>query len=91
MNEISKALSEIIIEHFGKDAQIVKAMEELSELILELAKMVNGQGDIAHIAEEMADVHVMMDQLQLIFDIDIELLEEIATEKIQRTLKRIKE
>ena len=82
---------ETIINHYGKTAQTVKAMEELSELIVELAKAFNGQGDVSHIAEEMADVHVMLDQLQIIFNIDDRVLEVIATEKIRRTLHKIKQ
>lgn len=80
-----------IIAHYGSTAQIIKAMEELSELIVELAKILNKQGDIARIAEEMADVHVMLDQLQLILNIEDKILEDIATEKILRTLKKINE
>lgn len=90
MDELTRKVELQIIEHFGEKAQIIKAIEELSELIKELAKIINGQGDICSLAEEMADVHVMLTQLQIIFDIDEYVIERIFSEKINRTLKRIK-
>ena len=51
------------IERFGPAGQIDKAVEELSELIRALARM----DDWTNIAEEMADVRIMLDQLELIF------------------------
>ena len=86
----TKGKLEKIIEHYGKNAQIIKAMEEFGELITELAKELNGQGSFEHISEEMADAFVMLKQLQLIFDIDGEDLEAICKSKIVRTMNRIK-
>lgn len=51
------------IEHYGSDLQQLKAIEELSELIRALARA----DDADNIAEEMADVRIMLDQLEIIF------------------------
>lgn len=69
------ALYEAAVEKFGEIAQIDQATEEMAELIVALNKYkryVNfRQGDkeeiLAHIAEERADVEIMLNQLHVIF------------------------
>ena len=46
-----------IADHYGKEHQTIKAIEELAELIQALAK-----GDTDNIKEEIADVRVMLEQ-----------------------------
>ena len=55
------------IEHYGVDVQIDVAIEELSELIKELCKYKRGMGSDMHIAEEMADVKIILEELEIIF------------------------
>ena len=57
------------IEHYGSDLQQLKAIEELSELIRALARA----DDADNIAEEMADVRIMLDQLEIIFGNHLEV------------------
>lgn len=57
-----------IIEEYGKEHQCVVAMEELSELIKDLAKVSRGLSNVENIAENIADVRIMLMQLELIFD-----------------------
>ena len=64
MNNIRRMILEKAIEHYGKGPQRDKAIEELSELIRALARC----DDRENIAEEMADVRIMLDQLEIIFD-----------------------
>ena len=78
-----------IIDHYGPEAQKVKAIEELSELQKEIAKDLIGQGSIENVAEEIADVKVMTEQLQLIYGIEHSQVRDIMREKILRTLHRI--
>ena len=80
---------EKIIEHYGVAAQKVKAIEELSELQKEIAKDLIGQGNIENVAEEIADVQIMLRQLQMIYGIDYSDLNKIMSEKTLRTLHRI--
>ena len=58
-------LLQTAIETFGEEAQTVVAIEELSELQKELCKFLRGQGNAEHLAEEMADVQIMFDQLEI--------------------------
>ena len=76
-----------IIEKFGKEAQTIVAIEELSELQKALCKYLRGQDNFENIVEEIADVKIMLEQLELIFDCDLLVIQEMA-KKLQRTEKR---
>ena len=54
---------------FGIENQVVVAIEEMSELQKELCKMLRGRADIDHIAEEIADVEIMLAQMVEAFEI----------------------
>ena len=51
---------------YGKEKQMIMAMEEMSELIKELSKNMRGENNVEHIAEEIADVEIMLAQLKII-------------------------
>lgn len=55
------------INTYGVDMQLNVAIEELSELIKELCKYKRGDGSDMHIAEEMADVKIILEELEIIF------------------------
>lgn len=55
------------INTYGEDMQLDVAVEELSELIKELCKYKRGIGSEMHIAEEMADVKIILEELEIIF------------------------
>ena len=78
-----------VIEHFGAEAQKVKALEELSELQVELVRDLNGSGNIDAIIEETADVMNMMEQICIIYDIE-DLVEQMKTIKMNRVLEKIR-
>lgn len=69
------ALYEAAVEKFGEIAQIGQATEEMAELIVALNKYKryvnfqqgNKEEILAHIAEERADVEIMLNQLHVIF------------------------
>lgn len=75
-----------IVNHYGADHQKDKLFEEMAELQKEVCKEKDGKGDISHIAEELADVYVMLQQMQLIYGITDEKVEMEAQKKIERTL-----
>ena len=56
-----------LILKYGKEKQIIVAIEELAELQKELTKWLRGIGSIEHIAEELADAGIMLQQLEFIF------------------------
>lgn len=56
------------LETFGEDSQVMIAIEEMSELTKELCKNGRGQENTTHIAEEIADVQIMLRQMVMLFD-----------------------
>lgn len=83
------------IKKWGKDLQIEIAIEECAELIkaLQKNKRINHIDTTVHlesirnICDEIADVDIMIQQLKMIFP--IQLIEEIKIIKLERLEKRI--
>ena len=63
MDKVRNRILNAAIRKYGPGTQQCKAIEELSELIRALARA----DDPENLAEEMADVRIMLDQLELIF------------------------
>jgi len=76
-------------DKFGNDAQLTKAIEELSELQKAICKYKLGEKDGKDIIEEVADVEIMTEQIKLMFDCHAEV-EKIKLSKINRMIERIK-
>lgn len=74
------------IEVYGKQAQEEKAIEELAELICAITHKHCGRTH--NIAEEIADVQIMLEQLILTNDCR-EAVEEIRKVKLARLAERI--
>lgn len=55
------------INHFGVEGQINKAVEEMGELLTELSRRNLARFDKDHVAEEVADALIMLEQLRIIF------------------------
>lgn len=53
---------------FGDHAQTVLVFEEMSELAKELCKNMRGKDNRDAIAEEIADVRIMLDQMEILHD-----------------------
>lgn len=68
---------------FGQQAQMVVAIEELSEAQKELCKMMRGKGDMNHLAEEIADATIMLEQMRYFLGLNEQVCR-IMDEKIQR-------
>lgn len=79
------------IETYGKDMQLNVAIEEFSELIKEIYKCKRGADNRDAIIEEMADCYIMLEQLEIIFDIDERDIEHIIKNKIHRLKCRLEE
>lgn len=73
-----------IADHYGKEHQTVKAIEELAELIQALAK-----GDIDNIKEEIADVRVMLEQIEYLYGISDDAITLRMCAKLWRQLERM--
>ena len=73
---------------YGTRNQLIVAVEELSECQKEICKFLRGCGDIEHLAEEVADATIMLEQVQVIFDINDATCRHMDA-KIERLKKRI--
>lgn len=68
MNYRDKNLYKDAVNIFGADLQQIVAIEECSELQKELTKAIRGKGNFDSLAEEIADVEIMLEQIKLIYD-----------------------
>lgn len=86
-----------IIEHYGIDKQLKYIHSEYFELDEAIINYWNDEtyyeeidnSDRKHIAEEIADIMVMLKQFQYFYEIDDKEIEFIMKSKIERQLERI--
>ena len=83
MNDYEKQVFRSAISKYGDSNQIIVAIEEMSELIKALCKKLRGRPDFENIAEEMADVGIMLDQLMIMHDCSFKV-GEIKAAKVAR-------
>lgn len=81
---------ETAINTYGAEKQTMVAIEEMSELTKELIKNMRGNHNIVEITEEMADVMIMLEQLLIIYDIDLKSVEKFMDLKLGRLEQRLK-
>ena len=74
---------------FGVQNQLIVAIEELSECQKEICKILRGGEDYQHLAEEVADATIMLEQVPLMFNIN-DCVCNFMDEKINRLDKRMK-
>ena len=77
-----------IILHYGLRHQIRKFAEESFELV---EALLCEQMDSDHVAEEIADCCVLIEQFKQLFCFSDDEITAIANSKIQRQIKRIKD
>ena len=77
------------IEAYGRDMQLNVAVEELSELIKEICKSKRGNDNRDNIIEEMADCYIMLEQLEIIFDVKPAEILLMIDQKVRRLENRI--
>nr|DAZ56826.1 MAG TPA: nucleoside triphosphate pyrophosphohydrolase [Caudoviricetes sp.] len=78
------------IEKYGKETQSIVCMEECSELIQAVSKLLRGKTDATdNLAEEMADVIICLHLLKEMYDITDEQLNEWIARKTARQSKRM--
>lgn len=84
MNDIYKRA----YNKWGKNAQILMIIEEMSELSTELCHVIRNRGDGFKVAEEVADVELMLEQIKYIFDIE-KSVEAYKEQKLRRLEERL--
>ncbi|MGL6099880.1 MAG: hypothetical protein ACRC0G_09695 [Fusobacteriaceae bacterium] len=69
---------------------VLICVEELSELQKEITKMERGSGTFKSLAEEMADVYIVLEMIKEIYDIEEEFVVSEIKRKMERNIDRIK-
>ena len=82
------AVYERAIARHGVLLQSIVAVEELSEAQKEICKFLRENGNKEHLAEEVADATIMLEQLRLMFDINDDV-SRYMDEKVQRLADRL--
>lgn len=79
-----------IAEHYGLRVQMRQTVEEMAELTQVICKAERYDLDTVrdHLVEELADVGIMVDQLEYLLGDN--LIAKIREQKIKRQLERIK-
>ena len=79
------------IKTWGKDAQLLVLLEEMSELSKEILKHVNrGKDNMDEIIDETADVEIMLEQLKYIFGIHQAVKDRIPV-KLEKVSARLQD
>ena len=97
MNKVSYIEREFIykkaINNYGKRAQMLMVVEEMSELTKAICKLFRAswcstppQENVDAIAEECADVTIMLEQLRIMLDIN-----DAVCENMDKKIERLKE
>ena len=68
MDMTAKELYRRALDAYGAEAQTRMVFEEMAELQKELCKNSRGQDNWRHIAEEIADVEIMLEQMMVLHD-----------------------
>lgn len=76
------------ISTYGKDSKENMAIEEMSELTKEICKHKRGEDNRLALAEEVADVRIMLEQLIMMYDIG-HLVDVMVERKVKRLEERI--
>ena len=85
----AKELYRRAIDTYGPDAQTRMVMEEMAELQKELCKNSRGADNLESIAEEIADVEIMLEQMMVLHDCE-SLVAGYKKYKLDRLEERLK-
>lgn len=80
-----------IINYYGHEPQKMMLLEEMAELQKEICKDMRGKPNQNAITEEVADVLIMLEQIQMMYHISETKLHKITNEKLHRQLRRIED
>ena len=84
------ATLKLALDTYGAEAQTLVAFEEMAELEKELCKHARGRDNRDAIAEEIADVLIMLEQMMLLHDCK-DAVADFRRRKIKRLAERLKE
>ena len=72
----------------GMLAQLVVALEEMSEVQKEICKLLRGKPDLMHLAEEVADATIVLEQVRQMLGINEEVCKAMDA-KVERLRKAL--
>ena len=81
-------LYRLALSTYGAEAQTMMVMEEMSELQKELCKHARGKDNQLSIAEEIADLLIILDQMMILHDCE-SIVAQYKQEKLERLENRI--
>lgn len=88
MNPVEMYIFEKALAHYGPEGQIKMLYEEMAELQLAVCKHGRGADNLDNIAEEIADVGIMLDQMRLLFNVG-PMSEVKRSDKVARLAERM--
>lgn len=80
------------IEVYGKKYQYGKVIEELSELVIEVANCIQGKFDYDKMVDEIADVEIVLKHLKnmkQINDIHVQVRKDFKIERLQKRINKL--
>jgi hypothetical protein len=86
--EARRAVYARAIKQNGAQLQQIVALEELSEAQKEICKHLRGCGSLDHLAEEIADATIMLEQVRMIYCINERVCQHMDA-KVQRLADRL--
>ena len=88
LGDENRELYRAALDTFGEEAQVKMLFEEIGELMAAICQYSRGRDKRAHVAEEIADVRIMIDQMTVLFDCENEM-ERQRSYKLRRLEQRI--
>ena len=88
--EVRKLVYKRAFDLYGGDHQLTIATEECAELIQAITKIKRGKPNWDNLIEELADVRIIVEQVEMMFDIALDVQQRIV-EKCVRNSKRMDE
>lgn len=79
-----------IANHYGRESQVLIAIEEMSELTKELCKYFRRYDRKKEIIEEVADAQIMLEQIIELFGINNEV-DRMVDYKLNRQIRRMEQ
>ena len=86
--EIKREIYKKALNKWGAEAQIIMVFEEMAELQKELCKVLRNNYSLDDLAEEIADVEIMLEQMKILFMIE-KSVQEQKKYKLQRLIRNV--
>ena len=89
---INKELYGKALKTYGLEKQLIVAIKKMAELQKELTKILIGQGDIDRLAEGVADVEIMLEQVRYFYGLglSVETVKKLKLERLEKRLQNEK-